>query len=200
MVTSGLFSGLDVSPARLAIHLGLALTILAFAFWLALGAFGWPRALSRLGAPVWAPFALMALIFTQAMFGALLAGARGGPAYADWPTIGHQWIPSSAFALEPFWRNFIANHATQHLMHRTLGYVVALCALALAFAAARGGQGRAGQAALALGGLALAQAGLGIATVMMATPLPLALIHQLTAALLWLCTVAVARATVYDYR
>ncbi len=42
MVTSGLFSGLDVSPVRLAIHLGLAFLILAYTLWLALGAFGWP--------------------------------------------------------------------------------------------------------------------------------------------------------------
>src|SRR5262249_20701471 len=33
MVTSGLFSALDVSPLRLAIHLGTALIILAFATW-----------------------------------------------------------------------------------------------------------------------------------------------------------------------
>ena len=77
----------------------------------------------------------MALIFVQVMFGALLAGSDGGAAYADWPTIGGEWIPSSAFGLEPFWANFTEDHATQHLLHRTTGYLVALVALAMALVA-----------------------------------------------------------------
>jgi len=51
---------------------------------------------------------------------ALLAGSDGGAAYADWPRIGGEWIPTSAFALEPVWRNFTEDHATQHLLHRLL--------------------------------------------------------------------------------
>lgn len=192
MVVSGLEGRVDVSPVRLAVHLGMAFAILAVALWLALDAFGWPRANSRLGAPRWAPFALMGLVFTQVIFGALLAGADGGPAYADWPTIGGRWLPDGAFALEPLLRNFTDNHATQHLFHRTLGYVVALSALAFAALALRGGQGGARRAALALGMLALAQAALGIATVVTATPLPLAFAHQLGAAALWLCATAAA--------
>ncbi|MEJ0058995.1 MAG: COX15/CtaA family protein [Terricaulis sp.] len=81
MVTSGLFSSLDVSPIRLAIHLGLAFIIMALALWLALSAFGWPRARSELGAPrALLPTFLVAL-FAQIMFGALLAGSDGGAAY-----------------------------------------------------------------------------------------------------------------------
>jgi heme a synthase len=195
MVTSGLFSGLDVSPVRLAIHLGLAFLILAYALWLALDAFGWPREKSSLGAPIWAPFALMALIFVQVILGALLAGADGGPAYADWPTIGGAWIPASAFSLEPFWSNFTEDHATQHLLHRSLGYAVALSALGLAALAWRRGDGLARCLALRLGALALIQVALGVATVMtVMTAAHWALAHQFVAALLWLGAVATARA------
>jgi cytochrome c oxidase assembly protein subunit 15 len=193
MVTSGLFSGLDVSPVRLATHLGLAFVILAYALWLALDAFGWPRAASTLGAPRWAPWALMGLIFAQVIFGALLAGANGGPAYADWPTIGRQWFPTSALALDPIWRNLTENHAAQHLLHRSTGYAVALLTLALAAAGAARGQGPARQAALVVGVLALVQAGLGVATVLMAVPLHLALAHQLGAVALWMGAVIIAR-------
>ncbi len=195
MVASGLFSALDVSPARLAIHLGLAFVILAYALWLALDALGWPRTRSKLGAPTWIPFALLGLIFCQVIFGALLAGADGGRAYADWPTIGHEWLPSSAFALEPLWRNFTEDHATQHLLHRSLGYLVALSALALAALAAWRGEGLAKRLALRLGALALIQAGLGVGTVMTAAMAPWALTHQFVAALVWLGTVATARAS-----
>lgn len=194
MVTSGLFGRLDVSPVRLAIHLGLAFTILVCALWLALDAFGWPRKPSRLGAPKWAPAVLMALVFCQVMFGALLAGADGGPAYPDWPTIGHEWIPSTAFNLEPFLRNFTDNHATQHLFHRTTGYLVALAALTIAVLAFMRGTGAARGAGVAIGAIALVQACLGIATVLTVSPLSLSLAHQAGAALLWMASLVLLRA------
>lgn len=194
MVTSGLFDRLDVSPFRLAIHLGMALCILALALWVALGAFGWPRQSSELGAPRWTPFALMALVFVQAMFGALLAGADGGAAYVDWPTIGGEWIPSSAFGLEPVWHNFTEDHATQHLLHRSTGYVVALFALMLALAALMRGSGAARVAALGVGGIALVQVCLGVATVLSVSPLSLSLLHQFGAVLLWVSALLAARA------
>ncbi len=193
MVTSGLFERLDVSPVRLAIHLGMALIILAWALWLACDAFGLPRGASRLGAPRWAAFALSALIFVQAMFGALMAGADGGPAYADWPSIGHEWVPASAFSLDPLWRNFTEHHATQHLLHRSLGYVVALAAIALGAVALIRGQGAARRAALALAGLTVLQAMLGVSTVVAGSPLFTSLAHQAGAVLLWIGTVGVAR-------
>lgn len=194
MVTSGLFSGLDVSPVRLAIHLGMALIILALGLWVALGAFAWPKNKGVLGVPRWAPFVLLALLFVQVMLGAFLAGSRGGAAYADWPWIGGEWIPSTAFGLEPFWVNFTEDHATQHLLHRTGGYVVALTALALALMALIRGQGAARWAGLAVGGVALAQAGLGVLTVVSASPLSLSLAHQAGAVALWIATIAAARA------
>jgi len=194
MVTSGLFERLDVSPVRLAIHLGMALIILALALWVALGAFAWPAKRSKLGAPAWAAFALMALIFVQVMFGALLAGADAGAAYADWPTIGGEWIPSTAFGLENVLANFTEDHATQHLLHRSVGYLTALAALALAVAAALRGQGAARGAALAVGALALAQAGLGVATVLLVSPLWISLIHQGGAVLLWIAALICVRA------
>ena len=195
MVQSGLSGRTEVNPLWLAAHLAVAFTIMAFAIWLALDAFGWPREGSKLGAPRWAPVALMALIFVQVMFGALLAGARGGGAYPDWPTIGHEWIPSSAFSLEPMLRNFTDNHATQHLMHRTAGYLVALSALAIAGLALAYGRGAARGAGAAIGLLALLQAGLGIATILNMDPLGLALAHQAGAAILWASAAVLMRTT-----
>ncbi len=186
MVTSGLFDRLDVSPLRLAIHLGMAFVILALALWVALGALGWPANAGSPGAPRWAGGALLALIFVQVMFGALLAGSRGGAAYADWPTIGGEWIPSTAFALEHWWANFTEDHATQHLLHRTSGYLVALVALVIGLLALGFGTGAARWAGAVVGALALLQVALGIQTVISASPLGLSLLHQAGAALLWI--------------
>lgn len=193
MVTSGLFERLDVSPVRLAIHLAMALLTLGGALWLALDALGWPRESGRLGAPVWAPGALLALVFTQIMLGALMAGADGGAAFADWPTIGHEWVPSTAFSLDPLWRNFTEHHATQQLLHRSAGYLVAALALGLAAAAFARGEGNARRLALAAGGLAGLQALLGIATIVTGSPLGLSLTHQACAALLWAAAVLLLR-------
>jgi heme a synthase len=193
MVTSGLFERLDVSPVRLAIHLGMALIILAIALWLALDALAWPRTRGTLGAPAWIAAGFAALLFVQIMLGALMAGADGGRAFADWPTIGGQAWPSSAFSLEPLWRNVTEHHATQQALHRTLGYAVALAALALAFVALRRGRGLARRLALAVGALALLQAVLGIAAIVTGSHFALSLAHQGAAALLWAGAILLAR-------
>ncbi len=194
MVTSGLFDRLDVSPFRLAIHLAIAFIILAIALWTALGAFVWPAKPSKLGLPKWTPFALMGLVFVQVMLGALLAGSRGGAAYADWPTIGGEWIPATAFGQEHFLSNFTEDHATQHLLHRTTGYLVALSALGLAVVGLLRGQGPARWTAAALGAVALVQVTLGVLTVISASPLSLSLIHQAGAVALWCAALVAARA------
>lgn len=194
MVTSGLFDRLDVSPVRLAIHLGMAFFILALALWVALGAYAWPKASSNLGAPRWTPFALMGIVFVQVMLGALLAGSDGGPAYADWPKIGGEWIPSTAFGLENWWANFTEDHATQHLLHRTTGYVVMVCAIGLGVVALVRGSGAAKWSMAAVGVVALLQAALGIATVLAVSPLSLSLTHQAGAAVLWMSALVAARA------
>lgn len=194
MVTSGLFDRLDVSPFRLAIHLAMAFVILALGLWVALGAFAWPKQSSKLGLPRWTPFVLMVLVFVQLMFGALLAGSDGGPAYADWPQIGGEWIPSTAFGLEPLWHNFTEDHATQHLLHRSMGYFVGLFALLMALVGLVRGQGAARWAALAVGVVALGQVALGIHTVLLVSPFWPSLLHQLGAAILWMAALVCARA------
>jgi len=199
MVTSGLFDRLDVSPLRLAIHLGMAFVILALTLWVALGALGWPKP-SKPGVPRWAPIALMTLIFVQVMFGALLAGSDGGKAYADWPTIGGEWIPSSAFGLENWWANFTENHATQHLLHRTTGYLVALVSLLIGLGALGFGNGAARWIGAAVAGMALIQAALGIQTVISVSPVGLSLLHQAGAAVLWLLSTLSAYVAVSYYR
>jgi cytochrome c oxidase assembly protein subunit 15 len=197
MVESGLSGRLDVASYRLMTHLGVAFVILAGAVYLALDALGWPRGAGRLGAPRWTGIAFVGLLFVQILLGALIAGARAGPAYADWPTIGGQVFPATYADLQPLWRNFFENHAALHFNHRTLGYVVAGCALALAWAGLRRGVGPVRRAALWVGVLALAQMILGIVTVVQASPLDLSLAHQGLAVALWCATIAMLRGIVW---
>jgi cytochrome c oxidase assembly protein subunit 15 len=197
MVTSGLFSGVNVSPVRLAIHLCTAFVILGVALWLALDAFGWPKAPARTGPPAWAVLTLPPLLLVQIMFGAFLAGDHGGAAYQDWPTIGSQWIPDGAFSLQPFWSNFYQNYATEHFVHRTTAYAVGLWALWLAARAAWRGQGVARATGVMLGVAVLVQIGLGVHVVLAGAPLGLSLAHQAGAALLWIAAIAHMRAVTH---
>jgi cytochrome c oxidase assembly protein subunit 15 len=194
MVTSGLFSAVNVSPVRLAIHLCTAFVILGVAFWLALDAFDWPRRLSRTSGPPWLALTLPPLLLVQIMFGAFLAGDHGGAAYQDWPTIGGQWIPDGAFGLAPFWSNFYQSYATEHVVHRTTAYVVGVLALAVAAGAMLRRQGAERATGLMLGAAVLGQIGLGVFVVLAGAPLGLSLAHQAGAALLWLVAIAHLRA------
>jgi cytochrome c oxidase assembly protein subunit 15 len=150
MVVSGLEGRLDVSPVRLAIHLGLAFLVLALSLSLALSALGWPRAVSLLGAPRALFWLFAAALFVQILLGALMAGADAGKAFADWPTIGGEWLPSAYGAADP-----IGNSATLQFNHRIAGYTVTVIALALACAGLWRGKGPARTAAVSTGLLAI---------------------------------------------
>ncbi len=185
MVASGLVGRLDVAPLRLAVHLGMAFLIFAIAIRLMLGALGRRGLDGETGAPRWALWAFAALLFTQIILGAFVAGNDAGRAYTDWPTIGGEWWPSTYAALTPFHLNFLENHAAVQFNHRLGGYLVALCGLALAGAAMARGRGPARLGALALGAGVLAQIGLGVAVILNAAPLDLSLAHQGLAILLF---------------
>jgi cytochrome c oxidase assembly protein subunit 15 len=189
MVTSGLSGRLDVSPIRLAVHLGLAFAILAIAFRLALSAFGWPRGPSRLGAPVWLVGLLAAALFLQILLGALLAGNDAGGAYTDWPTIGGAWLPPAGALPAALFED----PAMVQFNHRAGGYLVTLLCLGLGLAALISGRGPARGLALAVAGLGLAQAGLGVANLVTGSGLALSITHQAAAVALWLGVVALAR-------
>jgi heme a synthase len=75
-----------------------------------------------------------------------------------------------------------------------MGYLVAVCALALGLVALGLGAGAARWIGAGVGALALLQAALGIQTVISAAPLGLSLAHQAGAAMLWMATVVCARA------
>ena len=92
------------------------------------------------------------------------------------------------------WSNFTEEHATQHLLHRTSGYLVGLFALTLSLVGLIRGQGAARWALGLVGLVALLQVALGILTVVAASPLPLSLLHQAGAAILWMTTLVAARA------
>jgi cytochrome c oxidase assembly protein subunit 15 len=194
MVESGLAGRLDVAPERLATHLGMAFAILAASWLLALGALGWPRAPSSLGAPRRAAWGLVGVLFLQILTGALVAGVDAGRAFTDWPTINGVFAPQSLSLITTDFAAFLHDHAALQFVHRTLGYGVAFLAIVIAGAALTRGVGPGRAVGLIMGAVALAQAGLGISAILLGAPLWISLIHQGGAIVLWLAALTAAHA------
>ena len=188
MVQSGLVDDPRVSQYRLAAHLGLAFLIFGLMFWTALGLLQprmqqtavspAPTFTCRLGA------ALIALVFVMVLSGALVAGIHAGLAYNTFPLMNGNFVPPEIFLLEPWWQNFFSNMATVQFDHRLIAW--ALMALVPWFALRVWQQNpQARVAALHLLLWLPVQVGLGIATLLLKVPLPLAAAHQAGAMVLF---------------
>src|SRR6266699_2218713 len=181
MVQSGLVDDPRVSQYRLTAHLGIALLIYAAMLWIALDLL-FPREsqsgmVSR-GLRRFA-FALAALIFVMALSGGLVAGIRAGLAYNTFPLMNGRLVPPEILAMEPWYLNFFSNMATVQLDHRLIAWLLAFLVPWFWLRVRRApvpGRARLG-AQLLLGALAL-QITLGIATLLLAVPVPLAASHQ----------------------
>ncbi len=194
MVSSGLTERVSVSQYRLAFHMTLACVIYAAIVWIV--------ARLKPAEPVAAPqrlragaILLLVLTLLQIYLGALVAGLDAGLTYNTWPHIDGALIPSSERLLfeTPLWRNFFENALTVQFNHRMLAYFILLLALWHSWDTSRSIQDRTTRAYAALFVLLLVmQAMIGIATLLYAVPIGLALLHQAMAILL--LTVAVLQA------
>ena len=191
MVSSGLTELTSVSQYRLAAHLTAASLLFIALVYV-------PRSLEpgRVAGRVasrnlWAATVLLVLIILQIGAGAFVAGLDAGMGYNTWPLMDGAIIPNGLGVMQPLWRNLFENALTVQFIHRGIAYIiVAYVALMLwrqhragGFAGAHGWLPR-------LGLLVLLQVGLGIATLLSAVPISLAVGHQALAFMLAGVTVA----------
>jgi cytochrome c oxidase assembly protein subunit 15 len=187
MVKSGLVDDPRVSHFRLTAHLGLALVIFGIEFWLALGLLK-----ERVGKANFFSGAVVGLVFLMALSGGFVAGMRAGHAYNSFPLMNGHLVPPEAFMLEPWWSNFLWNVATVQLMHRVIFWLLLILVPMLWWQARHT---RAKIAVHHLLAMFLIQATLGIATLLLAVPVPLAALHQAGAVLLLACALWTAQAS-----
>lgn len=191
MVSSGLVEGMvRVASYRLATHLGLAFLILGLIAWYVLQ-------LSRSEAELLRArragelrlfsitTGLLHFSFLQILLGALVAGIDAGRAYIGWPKMGDEWIPDLIWDTDLAWRNFFENPATVQFTHRMAGYLLAIFAVVVWLRARRSPHPVTRGAYTAMLVAMAVQIGLGIMNVIHASPLPLALTHQLGAVALF---------------
>ncbi|MDG1996475.1 MAG: COX15/CtaA family protein [Emcibacteraceae bacterium] len=130
MVKSGLVDRPDVSHYRLTAHLGLAVLIYIYMFWLALGLV-MPMEGRTKGRPYGLALIYVKVIFVQVLLGGLVAGTNAGLVSDTWPLMFDKVIPDGLFAGAPWYINMLDNPLTIHFEHRTFAYVVTIIALAL---------------------------------------------------------------------
>jgi cytochrome c oxidase assembly protein subunit 15 len=189
MVASGLTGRVSVSQYRLAFHLTLACMIYAALVWAADRTLRANAAQAGRAVPRrlrWSAGALLVLAIVQIYLGALVAGLRAGLIFNTWPLIDGSFVPATTdlFFAHPLWRNFFENTLTVQFDHRMVAY--GLCALALIHAVDARLSGHDKPLATGAGFVAaamVAQASIGIATLIWAVPIELALLHQAVALL-----------------
>ncbi|KAM3577216.1 hypothetical protein VYU27_000898 [Nannochloropsis oceanica] len=128
-----------------------------------------------------------ALLATTIVSGAFVAGNDAGHAYNEFPKMmPHAWIAPEVFEwsnFEPKWRNIFENTALVQLDHRLLALSTAGL-IGATLVAARRGQvwsmlpSETKTALTATVGMAGAQVALGISTLLLYVPVPLAAAHQ----------------------
>jgi cytochrome c oxidase assembly protein subunit 15 len=196
MVASGLADVPQVSPYRLAAHLGLAFAILAAMLWTALDVLsgGAERPAARAGRLSRTALGLVALVFLMVLSGAFVAGTHAGFAYNTFPLMGDRWIPGGLFAIDPWWRNVFENIPLVQLDHRldALALSIAVPLLWGRVRAARRSSRRERLAANVLVAALALQVGLGLATLLLVVPVPLAAAHQAGAVVLFAAAVWLA--------
>jgi len=195
MVKSGLVDDPRVSSVRLAAHLGLAFLIYAAMLWVALGLLV-PAAERARASLVRHSALLAALVFVMVLTGALVAAIHAGYAYNTFPLMNGEWVPAEILVIKPWWMNFIHNMAAVQFNHRWLAMAVAAVALALWWRV-RAGEGvgaRARRWSHALVGAVALQISIGIATLLLRVPVPLAALHQSGALVVFTCAIALLHA------
>lgn len=197
MVKSGLVNDPRVSQYRLTAHLGLAVVIYAYMFWIALGLL-YPKinnarnntdpesAIYKLGR---LSLIITGIIVITILSGGFVAGTHAGFAFNTFPLMDGQLIPDGLFTQSPLWRNFFENIITVQFDHRVLATVLFLIIPVFWF--------KAGKIASKLELLPLARTGshlllaalalqitLGISTLLLVVPVALAAAHQAGAIIL----------------
>jgi cytochrome c oxidase assembly protein subunit 15 len=188
MVKSGLVDRVSVSQYRLTAHLGLALLIYAATLWTALDLLRPSGAATRFSRGA---LAFAALVFLTILAGGFVAGLDAGMSYNTFPLMDGHLVPRGYLDETPWWANLFENVAAVQFNHRVLAMTTLVCALGLAFA---GRASRAYGLALATGGMALLQVALGISTLLLVVPIPLAAAHQAGAVALLTLALATAHA------
>ncbi|HWW58194.1 MAG TPA: COX15/CtaA family protein [Sphingopyxis sp.] len=182
MVASGLEYRVDVSHFRLATHLLTALFLLAGLVWTArdLDALARNPAArpARLTGTVWG---VIGILFVQLLLGAWVAGLNAGYVASSWPLMNDHFVPEGIDWAGGAWLAFTNDPFLIHFLHRWWSWVAAAALLLLARALLKHGARTEARLVVAV---VAAQMLLGIWTVVSGVSMWVAVLHQVTGAIL----------------
>lgn len=179
MVKSGLVDNPRVSQYRLTAHLGAAVIIYGYILWVAFGLL--PKKNTGHSPPPLKTisFTLTGLIFLMILSGGLVAGTRAGFAFPTFPLMGDSFFPPGLYQMTPAWLAAFEDITTIQFNHRMFAYVLFALIIMFAVKALRSPmQGQLRTGIYCLLGLLFIQVALGISTLLMHVPIPLAAAHQ----------------------
>ncbi|XP_016425415.1 cytochrome c oxidase assembly protein COX15 homolog [Sinocyclocheilus rhinocerous] len=171
-----------VSQYRLAAHLGSALLLYCSSLWmgltLMLPANKIPDSRNLLQLRRFAKVT-GGLVFLTALSGAFVAGLDAGLVYNSFPKMGERWIPDDLLAFSPAIKNVFENPSTVQFDHRILGIGSLTAITGLYLFSRRVHLPRRAKIAIGcLTAMAYTQVVLGISTLLLYVPTPLAATHQ----------------------
>ena len=73
--------------------------------------------------------AILAVLFIQLLYGALMAGHKAANVASTWPTINGDWLPGSLFSQHPLLQDLAGNKITVQFIHRGLAYILLVLVL-----------------------------------------------------------------------
>uniref|UniRef100_A0A3Q0T4P3 Cytochrome c oxidase assembly homolog 15 (yeast) n=1 Tax=Amphilophus citrinellus TaxID=61819 RepID=A0A3Q0T4P3_AMPCI len=119
------------------------------------------------------------LVFLTALSGAFVAGLDAGLVYNSFPKMADKWIPDDLLAFSPTLKNFFENPTTVQFDHRILGITSLTAITGLYLFSRRMMLPRRAKIAISLlAAMAYTQVALGIGTLLLYVPTPLAATHQ----------------------
>jgi len=189
MVKSGLINNPHVSQYRLTAHFGLAVLVYGYIFWVALGLFFKRESSASSGDArqvLGYSRIITVLIFITLLSGGFVAGLKAGFAYNTFPLMNGQVIPDGIFRLDPLWANFFENITTVQFDHRVFATLLfSLIPIFWWYSKRFELSSRVRLGIHLLLGALLLQVTLGISTLLLHVPVPLASAHQGGALLLF---------------
>lgn len=193
MVKSGLVDNPRVSQYRLAAHFGAAVIIYGYILWVAFGLLRAHKSVEFISNLKGFSLTLTGLIFLMMLSGAFVAGTDAGFSYPTFPLMGESFIPSGLYAMTPAWLSAFEDVTTIQFNHRMLAYFIVALVSIFAIKSFRSKlPGYLRGAIICMAILLVLQVVLGISTLLLHVPVPVAAAHQGVAVLLFTASLFVS--------
>ena len=177
MVVSGLIDRVDVSHYRLSLHLVLAFIILSLIFWNFLQYKEINNSSKKIKNRL--PIVFLLLIFLQIVIGAFVSGMDAGQIYNTWPLMGSSYFPDDNSVLNLLNISVFNDPSLVQFLHRNLAYFIIFFYLIIFITVYKNKLSFFFKLINIVGLLLFLQIILGILTLLFATHIVVASMHQI---------------------